>query len=48
MKVKIDVTEVKVEELTAELSKKTKESQLLKVMQTDSPLQRKNNAHSIV
>lgn len=32
MKVKIDITEVRVEELTAELLRKTKEAQLFKVL----------------
>lgn len=32
MKVKIDITEVRVEELTAELLRKTEETQLIKVL----------------
>lgn len=50
MKVKIDVTEVRVEELTAVLSKKTEEAQLLKVLQTDTPPQREKRClfHSLI
>lgn len=50
MKVKIDVTEVRVEELTAVLSRKTEEAQLLKVLQTDTPPQREKRClfHSLI
>ncbi len=41
MKGKVDVTESRVDELKAELSRKTTEAQLLKVMQTDTSPQRK-------
>lgn len=36
MKNKIDITEVRVEELTAELSRKTEEVQLFEVIQTNT------------
>lgn len=36
MKTKIDVTEVRVEELTAKLSRKTEEVQLFKVLHKDT------------
>lgn len=40
MKGKIDVTEVRVEELTAELSRETEEAQLFKVIRIDTSSQK--------
>lgn len=48
MKGKIDVTEVRVEGLTAELSKKTKEVQLLKVIQIYTPPHREKYVYTII
>lgn len=50
MKGKSDVTEARVEELTAELSRKTEEVQLFKVIQIDTSSQKETSCffHSLI